>query len=230
MEFPFDTQTLFIIGLALVIFGNGTLVFLLYRHSRAMRQRREAIGHRAMALRARYEEKGDAALVEEIGRLEPRQHKRHEQIFNVVRGERDGQPYELMDYLFVTGSGKSSTRHPRTLLRYRLEARVPDFELRAEGVLDRIGAWLGWHDIDFPHRPDFSRRYNLDGADESAIRAFFHDRVINVFEAEQDAFVVIGCGGDSLLIYRPVGRWEKVEELEAFLDNALAIAGSFRPR
>lgn len=230
MEFPPDTQTLFIIGAALAILGNGSLLFLLYRHSRAMRQRREAIGQRAAVWRARFEEKGEAALVEEIGRLEPRQHKRHEQIFNVVRGEREGRSYELMDYNFVTGGGKSSTHHRRTLLRCRLEALVPDFELRPENVLDKVGSWLGWHDIDFDHRPEFSRRYCLEGQDENTIRAFFHDRVFNVFESDTDDFVVLGRGGDSLLIYRPLSRYEKVEELEAFRDSALAIAATFGRR
>ncbi len=69
--------------------------------------------------------------------------------------------------------------------------------LRPESFLDKIGDLLGGQDIDFPHRPGFSKRYYLrayaaDGelakegdAPEFGVRALFGDPVLNRLEQQE---------------------------------------------
>ena len=54
-------------------------------------------------------------------------------------------------------------------------AQVPRFALTREGLLHRVGAALGFQDIDFDEDPEFSKRFVLKGDDEHAIREIFAD-------------------------------------------------------
>lgn len=197
---------------------------------RELRKRRESVEHKAQSLRYQYIPEGDAALVAEIGQLVPRTHKRHEKASNILRGERHGLPFEMIDYSFVTGSGKSTHHHKETVVRCRMGSAIPDFYLRPEHIFDKIGDFLGWHDIDFDHRPEFSKRYFLKGTNDLEIRRLFTDRVLTQLESDPENFCVDGHG-DSLLVHRGRGyKFVEAEELESLLDKCLAVVAAFRAR
>lgn len=211
-------------ALALLIWGAISL------ERRQRRLRRESVERKAQALRYHFTPEGDATLVAEIGQLIPRTHKRQEKAANILRGERHGLPFEMIDYSFITGSGKSQHHHKETVVRCRMGSPIPDFYLRPEHIFDKIGDFLGWHDIDFDHRPEFSQRYFLKGTNDLEIRRLFTDRVLNQLESDPEKFCVDGHG-DSLLVHRGHGyKFVDAEELESFLDKCLAIVAAFRAR
>ena len=83
-------------------------------------------------------------------------------------------------FAYTIGSGKSRrTRRQTVAVMHRRSGRLTPFQLRPEGLFEKIVQSLGGQDIDFVDRPGFSRRYVLQGDDEAAIRALLTDEVIN---------------------------------------------------
>lgn len=79
----------------------------------------------------------------------------------------------VFDLTWVVSSGKSSTRYYQTMLSLHAKNLfVPEFRLKPEGLLERIGAWLGMQDIDIEAYPEFSANNILRGEDEQLIREF----------------------------------------------------------
>lgn len=224
-----DSSTAILIGIGILVPLVFLIVYLVRLEKRQRQKRRDDLRQKAQTLRATFAEEGDAALLAELDKLVRAQHKHHPQVGNVLRGERQGMEFEAADYRFTTGGGKSHQIHNQTVVRCRMAAPVPDFYLRPEHVFDKIGDWVGWHDIDFSHRPDFSQRYFLRGDNESAIRALFVDPALGILERDSEDFCM-GGHGDSLLIYRPYRTFVPVEELESYLDKALAVLASFNAR
>lgn len=216
--------------LAAVVLIVVSLMAVTAAHKRELRKRRESVEKKAQSLRYPFLPEGDAALVAELGQLMPRTHKRHEKAANILRGERHGLPFEMIDYSFITGSGKHQHHHKETVVRCRMGSAVPDFYLRPEHIFDKIGDFIGWHDIDFDHRPEFSKRYFLKGTNDLEIRRLFTDRVLTQLESEPENFCVDGHG-DSLLVHRGRGyKFVEAEELEGYLDKCLAVVAAFRAR
>lgn len=217
--------------LLIVIFVPvGFLIYLGVRYEkREHRRRLEAMRQRAAALRLGYIEEGDAALLAELDKLVRSTHKKHTgKVYSVMEGERRGIAFQAADYSFHTGGGKTHQHHRQTVVRVKMPS-VPEFYLRPEHIFDKIGDWIGWHDIDFSHRPEFSRRYFLRGDDEAAIRALFGDPALSTLERDPDRFCM-GGGHGWLLIYRPYKSFVAPEELEIYLDRVLDILAAFRGR
>lgn len=77
----------------------------------------------------------------------------------------------VFDLTWVVSSGKSSTRYYQTMLcLYAKDLFVPEFRMRPEGLLDRIGTWLGMQDIDIEAYPEFSANNLLRGEDPQLVR------------------------------------------------------------
>lgn len=109
----------------------------------------------------------------------------HRSIRNFVAGERDGVRAAAFDYQFTVGSGKSASTHRQSVVYLRSASlALPAFSVRPEHVFHRIGEAFGYQDIDFPDRPEFSRRCLLRGPDEAAVRAAFPLGVTAFFEGE----------------------------------------------
>jgi hypothetical protein len=197
--------------------------------ARQTRLRREAMRRKAEALRFQYEEKGDVQMLADLEKLVPGDHRRNPQIENLIRGERHGVPFEICDYEFVTGHGKHSHLNRQSVVRCRMDFPVPDFFLRPEHIFDKIGSYLGWHDIDFPHRPEFSSKNFLKGADEFAVRALFSDRVLSTLERQED-FKLLGGHGNWIAAWRVFRGKVEPEEFETYLDSCLEILAAFRAR
>lgn len=77
----------------------------------------------------------------------------------------------VFDLTWVVSTGKSSTRYYQTMLSlYAKDLFIPEFRLQPEGLLERIGAWLGMQDIDIEAYPEFSANNLLRGDDEELVR------------------------------------------------------------
>ena len=146
---------------------------------------------------------------------------------NVLTLSGRGEELILFDYEYLRNSG-STTHHVRqTVLAARREhGAPPPFELRPERLFDKVASALGRGDINFEHRPDFSRRYLLRADDEAAIRKLFDATRLRFFE--QNEGWSVECDGEWLLTYR--GRNERsAEELDRFLEECRHIGELLRP-
>lgn len=127
----------------------------------------------------------------------------------------------FFDYTYITGSGKTQARHDFTLGLFRLEkASFPVFELRPETLMDKLGAIIGFEDIDIPGFPEFSRKYLLKGKDPGAILAFFSPARINYFE--QNPGWGVEAAGQYIAVYSG-NVFQKVKTYPAFMASAKAL-------
>ncbi len=128
----------------------------------------------------------------------------------------------LFDYSYTTGSGKSTATHRQTVVAFRAPAAdIPAFRVRREGLFDRIGQAMGMQDIDFAENVEFSRRFLVKAANESAVRAIFSDGLMNLL-MRNDRLCFAGAG-EWLCIYR-AGKRMKPQDYAKFLEESFEIA------
>jgi hypothetical protein len=172
------------------------------------RRRREAAEQVARELGFQFSPGGDQETFQELHdqRFDLFQRGRPHQFSNVLR--RQGQDGEMLlfDYTYSTRSGKHHHTHYTTAVMLRLSRlNLPDFMLRPEHALDRLAAKFGKVDINFDHRPEFSKHFHLSGDDEAAIRALFTDRLMDALERrpaqELMPLRTIEAHGNTLLVY-----------------------------
>ena len=151
----------------------------------------------------------------------------HRSIRNFVAGEKDEVRAAAFDYQFTVGNGKSSSTQRQTVVYLRSASlALPAFSVRPEHVFHRIGGVFGYQDIDFPDRPEFSRRCLLRGPEEAAVRAAFPEAVTGFFEGETR-----WCAdgeGEELLVWRS-GELAAPGEIPGLLAAGLELLGRMRP-
>jgi hypothetical protein len=106
-------------------------------------------------------------------------------IYNLIHGTRDGIDWTLFDYKYETESTDSEGRSETTTHRYgvvaaRLPLIFPGISLAPESVFHRIGAALGFSDLQFEFE-EFNRRYYVRGKDPKPIYDLVHPKAIEYF-------------------------------------------------
>ena len=100
-------------------------------------------------------------------------------IKNMMYGQVNGTKAAVFDYRYTVGSGKNSHTYNQTVLYFETpRLQLPMFTLSPENFMHKFISALGYQDIDFNTRPEFSRRYLLRGPDEQAIRRAFADHIL----------------------------------------------------
>src|SRR6266566_2232324 len=123
------------------------------------------------------------------------------QIKNMMYGEASGTKAAVFDYIYTTGSGKSSSTHYQSVVYLEpANLNLPYFSLRPEGIMSKVYSAFGYQDIDFGQRPEFSRQYLLRGQDEQAIRRTFNDQLLAFYESYPGTST--DGGGNQLFVYR----------------------------
>jgi hypothetical protein len=146
---------------------------------------------------------------------------------DILVGDRAGGEVLVFAYHYETVEEHSirPTDHDQTVAAFRVPGRrLPQFSMRPEGLLDRIGALLGMQDIDFDSHPEFSTRYVLKGGDEGAIRTCFGSRILDHF-AQEEGWSVEGCG-EWLILYRDEVQVSG-EDLPRFVEETTRIAALY---
>ena len=92
--------------------------------------------------------------------------------------------------------------------------------LQPEGLFQKLGALVGFMDIDFADHWEFSKRLQLRGDHEAAIRALFTDDLLGFFEAYGK--VSVEADGQWIVVYRS-GKRRSAEEISQFLEQALEV-------
>ena len=140
---------------------------------------------------------------------------------NVIQGHLDGQDIKFFDYSFEINSGETNTTQTQTAIVFNVkDKKLPAFELRPEYFYHKIGALVGYNDIDFQEDPQFSKKYLLKGKDEGAIRNLFHSQIRNYF-LKNEKWCAEG-DGQWLIVYK-AGKKAKVDSLPQFLNQTFEI-------
>jgi len=122
-------------------------------------------------------------------------------IRNTLGGKRREVEVRLFEYTYTTGSGKNQSSSSQTVALYTLEGQaLPDFEIKPEGLFDKLASKLGRVEIDFAEDAEFSNKFQLTSADETAVRSLFGMAVRGWFTVHRGISVEAADG--RLLVYR----------------------------
>ena len=186
-----------------VFFGIVIIVVVIstIAHNKARKKRREDMGALAEKISFSYSEKDIEGIPENFSAFQLFNKGHGREAENVLEGEFDGINLKIFDYHYTVSSGRSSHTYYHTVFcAYIYDFSMPKFELRPEGIFDKVGDFLGFKDIDFDSHPDFSNRYFLKGENEEEVRKLFTPKVLEYFEKKQENFV-LEAFNDRLLIY-----------------------------
>jgi hypothetical protein len=146
---------------------------------------------------------------------------------NVMVGTSAGLETSLFDYSYTVSSGKSSRTYTQTVAAYSQELWLPEFELRPEGFLDRIGEAFVHNDIDFESHPNFSQRFLLRGREVDTIRELFSPALLTFLEnLPADEEWHIEGRVNNLVLYRS-DETMATEGFRSFLERTSSIAKIF---
>jgi hypothetical protein len=148
---------------------------------------------------------------------------RKRSVENLIEGDSGEVKISIFDYKYVTGSGKHTKHHKQTIAALQSSSlNCPEFSIRPENFLDRVGSAMGFQDIDFESHPEFSRLFVLKGPDEPAIREFLKPALLEYFEGH--AGISLEASGDTMFFYQANKR-SQPEQLKDLLSQAYEAYG-----
>lgn len=215
--------------LIMIVFWAGFItlaVFLIIYNNRKEKERTQALQQAAAALGWSFAPDAPLNMIPGLDRFTLFSQGHSKRIKNFMYGQAQGVKAAVFDYIYVTGGGKSSQTHFQTLVYLEpANMLVPMFALRPEHFFHRMLSALGYQDIDFGQRPEFSQQYILRGQDEPAIRRTFDDRVLSFFESYPGTS--IDAGGNQLFLFRAGYRFQP-QEIEGFVGLGLQALNLLR--
>ncbi len=143
---------------------------------------------------------------------------RRRKAYNVLTGESGAKERWIFDFRYDNGSGRINSTDRQTVVAFPyLKINLPAFELSPEHLLHKLGATLGYQDIDFNEHPHFSSKYLLRGQEVLRIRELFDSRLVHVFDCM--APLCVEAADSCILIYRD-RRVVSVDRLKDFVTTA----------
>ncbi len=150
----------------------------------------------------------------------------HQRIRNHVSGALGEYRVAVFDLEYSTTDDDGIQGWEQTVVHVQsTRLRLPAFALRPERVYHRTGDGVGGGDIDFAEDTDFSRAYQLRGADEDAIRGTFGAEVRAAFHRRPGT----SADGDGSDLF----TWRRSErtapgDVAVFVQAAVDLAGALR--
>ena len=147
-------------------------------------------------------------------------------INNVMSGALYGMQTMVFGYSYTTGSGKNRTTTRQSVVLIESdELDLPQFDMRPEHFLHKVGGAFGYQDIDFSGHEQFSKKYLLRGRDETAIRSVFNDEVLAYFASNLNLSVEGRRG--ALIVYKG-GKRLSPDGFRQFISQANRVSKLFR--
>ena len=167
-------------------------------------------------------------LVPAVSRLKLNSQGRATKITNLLHGTTEDVAIGIFDYQDPMCRGDDYQASKWSVISFRSPLlNLPEFRLRPESLLHKIGQVFGHEDIDFESNPDFSKAYLLRGSDETWIRLVFDDEVLAFFEQTTGAC----CEGDrDRLIYYRRGVRVEPARIRSFMDEGFGVYLLLRSR
>jgi len=110
---------------------------------------------------------------------------------NIISGEHNGRSVRLMDYRYVTGSGKSRTTHHVGVLIMRTDFPTIPLTIRRENPFDKVTEFFGADDIDF-ESAEFSRKFYVKSNDRKWAYDVIHQRTMDFLLASPSYEIAFG--------------------------------------
>lgn len=193
----------------LIVSGIGIIALIIFLVVRHEKKRTEEFQGVAAELGLPFHPKGDASLLERLKDFHLFSQGHSKKMRNLLYGEIEGGEVALFGYQYTTGGGNSSQTHRQNVVYFSSPSLdLPRFALRPEHLFHKIGAVLGYEDIDFDSHEHFSKSYLLKGDDETEIRNTFSDAILSYFENQTGTCTE--AGGDQLIFYRAGKRIKPV--------------------
>jgi len=221
-----DPCTAILAGIALLA------LFLVYRYFKHAAQRPAELARAAQMLGLTFKAEEDPILLAslrhyELALFRTDQHR----LFNLLRGNFDGREVLVFDYAQFHMARNRSSMSARqrghehfwtTVVCVVLKkCSLPVYRLFPEEFHHKIGALLGNQDIDFKTSPEFSRKFQLQGRDEAAIRQVFMPELLKLYETKST--IHTEAAGDRVIFYRR-DRRIKPDEVRKRLEEASQFA------
>lgn len=188
-------------------------------------QRSKVLKKLAYHLSLSYREKATDALLPYLEDFQLFRRGRRKELLNVLEEVHPMLEYRLhlFDYQFYRGRGKHRRIHKQTVFFIRSrKLGLPAFHMRPESILHNLGEWLRLRrDIDFSDFPQFSKQYELQGADEDYIRATMTEEVLHFFTEHKNWHLE---GVNYYLILYKKNRLIPASEIKDFLRVGLYLA------
>jgi hypothetical protein len=200
----------------LVIGVVGLLVFAIIYGAKKERERREAMRAYAARMGLRFTERDDG-LESRMADFPPFAVGHSRVGLNLMEGEATlggmRMTYLAGDYQYkvTTSNGKSTqtTVYNMSFIAVRPVLAVPEeLTVREEGLFDKIGAFLGFDDIDF-ESSEFSKRFHVKCSDRRFAFDLFDPRMMEFFLASRPPR--IHARGGVLVLDYGTRRWETGE-------------------
>ncbi len=112
---------------------------------------------------------------------------------NIITGHFRGRPVMLLDYSFVTGSGKNRTVHNYGVSILGCDFPTVPLQIRREHFFDKVGDFLGAGDIDF-ESAEFSGKFHVQSADRKWAYDVIHTRTMEYLLGAPDFAIEFGFG------------------------------------
>ncbi|MEE3373081.1 MAG: hypothetical protein VX346_27355 [Planctomycetota bacterium] len=171
----------------------------------------------AADLKLEFRDTGDASLQQALSAFPLFSIGRARKLTNLFVADTPDLKINLFDYQYTIGHGKHKRIRRQTVAAVQSAALVlPDFVMRPEGTLDRVGSLLGRQDIDFDNHPAFSQAFVLKSTNETETREFFDTTLLDYFAGH--GTISFEAAEGTFLYFR---RWQYVaaetEPLQHFL-------------
>lgn len=128
-------------------------------------------------------------------------HSRH--VSNLLSGQYQGNQIRCFDYRYTIGSGKNSHTYFFTCALLKSPVLFQTLVIRPEGIGDKIGHFLGVHDVQF-ESDEFNRRYAVQCQDAKFAFDVVHARTMQFLLGATD--LAIQASGFTVLIYGTRGQ------------------------
>lgn len=205
---------------AFALFVGGGILYSMHQ----AKKRREGFIQAAEQMGLQSYPDGDSELFDRFAGFRLFSKGRARKMKNVVQGDSGEVKIAIFDYQYTTGSGKQTRTHYQSVISLQSqEIRCPDFTMRPEGMLDKIGGAIGLQDIDFDSHPNFSKMFVLKSSNQTAIREYFKPPLLEFFETKKGISVEAAHG--ALFFYRPSKKISP-EEIKDYLAQAYEVYGA----
>ena len=136
---------------------------------------------------------------------------------NILAGQKKSGEWKVFEHHDTSGAGRNRRRVIQTCAVVKPDKQIPDFTLKKEHIFHKLGAIVGYNDIDFPQHPKFSKKYFLKSPDTN-IRSVFNMETIHHFE-QNDISENIESKNGLILIFNP-GKRLKPSDIVPFIEKA----------
>ncbi len=175
---------------------------------RAQQRRREELTALAAECGLEYSEDDPFDLPNYLSRIGTFDQGSSRKASNVLHGEWRGRRVIAFDYQYTTGSGKNRHTHHLSACLQPVGLRVPNLVIRPETFLDKLGAVVGFDDIDF-ESDEFSRAFCVKGDDRKFAYDVCHPQMMSWLLANGRGWSVELV--DSSLVLTTGSRWSPSE-------------------